>query len=254
MIKITVNADDFGWSESCTKAICEAFDKGIIKTTTMINCGSYADKAYEIAKSSDLKDFIGIHFDLTEGTPMTDGIRHDPFFCGDDGLFHMRVNRYKKLTAEQKKHAYDELSAQAEKYCSYGLKIHHADSHHHIHTAPNLFPVFQEIWKEYGIQKVRISRNIGEISAIKKMAKAAFNSRLKRLGIDYTDYFGSPEECSALNKDKIKNAAVELMVHPDLTLDGALIDRSGEAPYDAPFGKDLAKILEEANDRGNSLV
>lgn len=254
MIKTTVNADDFGWSESCTNAILQAFDKGLISTTTMILCGSYCDEAYEMLKDSDLKNFIGIHFDLTEGKPLTEGIKRDPFFCGDDGLFHMHINRYKNLTAEQKKHAYEELSAQAERYSKYGLKIHHADSHHHIHTAPNLFPVFRQVWKEYEVQKVRISRNTDSIPFLKQAAKFAFNSRLKRSGMNYSDYFGSPGESFSFKNKSNKDVTVELMVHPDLTLDGVLVDRDGEAPYDAPYGADLAEKLEEANDRGNSFV
>ena len=254
MIKITVNADDFGWSESCSNAILQAFDKGLISTTTMICNGSYCDESYEMLKDSDLKNFTGIHFDLTEGVPLTEEIKHDPFFCGEDGLFHMHINRYKNMTAEQKKHAYDELSKQANKYLAYGLQIHHADSHHHIHTAPNLFPIFRQVWKAYGIQKVRISRNIGEINFLKKVAKIAYNSQLKRLGIDYSDYFGSPNECFTLKSTKNQNVIVELMVHPDLTLDGALVDRDGEAPYDAPYGADLLSLMEEVNVRRDSFI
>ena len=113
---IIVNADDFGWSQSCSKAIISAFDQRLIQTTTMMSNGAYFEEAVALLEGSALKDHVGIHFDLTEGCPLTDAIKSDPFFCGTDGLFHMHVNRYTVLNREQKQHAYEELKAQAKRF------------------------------------------------------------------------------------------------------------------------------------------
>lgn len=237
-----INADDFGWSESCTKAILTSFEHGWIQTTTMIVPGAYFKEAAEQVKSSGLKDALGIHFDLTEGTPLTDGIKGDPFFCGENGDFHMRPQRYKPLSRETKQRVYDELRAQAQRFFDAGLSCHHADSHHHIHTAPFVFPIVADVAKEFGIQKIRITRDIGAISFPKNVLKKAFNFRLRSLGVDYTDHFGSFEDAATLPRSG--EATVEIMCHPDYDEQGVIVDRSGLAPYDAPFGEEL-KILVE---------
>ena len=242
MLKFTVNADDFGWSESCTKAILTAFENGWIQTSTMIAPGAYFDEAAELVKASALKDRLGIHFDLTEGTPLTDGIKKDPFFCDENGAFHMHPQRYKALPRETKKRVYDELRAQAKRFFDAGFACHHADSHHHIHTAPFLFPIVLDVAKEFGIRKLRRTRDIGAISFPKNVLKNAFNARLRRLGMAYSDRFGSFEDAALLPREG--DALVEIMCHPDIDGEGVIVDRSGEAPYDAPFGEDLKKLVE----------
>lgn len=253
MLKITVNADDFGWSQSCSKAIISAFDQHLIQTTTMISNGAYFEEAAALLEDLALKDRVGIHFDLTEGCPLTDAIKTDPFFCGTDGSFHMHVKRYTVLNREQKQHAYEELKAQAKRFRDRGLAFHHADSHHHIHTAPNIFPIVMQVMKEFGIEKTRISRNIGRMSLPKKLLKNGFNAVLKLQNLDYTDFFGSPSDLHETPINR-KNATVELMVHPDFDKTGMLIDRFGESTYEDPVGDKLSDLLEVMNERGDSLV
>lgn len=242
MLKFTVNADDFGWSESCTKAILTSFENGWIQTSTMIATGAYFEEAAELVKSSDLKDALGIHFDLTEGAPLTDGIKRDPFFCDENGLFHMHPQRYKPLPRETKTRVYEELRAQAQRFFDAGLACHHADSHHHVHTAPFIFPMVLDVAKEFGIRKLRITRDIGAISFSKNILKKAFNARLRHLGMDYTDHFGSFEDAATLPREG--EATVEVMCHPDCDEKGRIVDRSGLAPYDAPFGEELKTLVE----------
>lgn len=242
MSTFTINADDYGWDESCTKAILDSFDKGYIQTSTMMGTGAWFDQAAELVKASPLKDFLGIHFDLTEGTPLTDGIKKDPFFCDENGQFHMHPERYKPLSAETKKRAHEELVAQAKRFFGAGLSCHHADSHHHIHTAPFIFPVVLDVAKEFKITSFRLTRDIGAVSFPKNVLKTLFNARLRRLGLAYTDHFGSFGAAGRLSADT--KGVVEIMSHPDYDEKGVIIDRAGDAPYDAPFGEDLKKLVE----------
>ena len=240
-MKTVVNADDFGWSESCTKAILSAFEAGYIQTTTMIAPGAYFEEAAELVRQSPLKDCLGIHFDLTEGTPLTDGMKSDPFFC-ENGQFHLHPQRYKPLSRETKKRVYEELKAQAQRFFDAGFSCHHADSHHHIHTSPFLFPIVREVAKEFAIPAFRITRDIGAVSFPKSLLKGLFNARLKRLGLAYTDHFGSFADAALA---PASGGVTEIMCHPDFDGTGALVDRSGEAPYDAPFGEELKKLVEK---------
>lgn len=243
MIKAVINADDFGWTESSSKAIMEAFNNQLIYSTTIMSVGEYFDEAIEIIQNSDYKQRIGIHFDLTEGTPLTEDIKKDPFFC-ENAIFHMHINRFVPLTSEQKKHAYKELCAQAQRFRDTGLRVHHADSHHHIHTAPFLIPVFQKVLEEYGINKVRIHRNIGSIPFYKREIKKIYNTQLNRKGLAYSDYFGGFDDARSFNPID-DNSIIEIMCHPDFDINGALIDRNSNAPYDKPYGKELNRLVSE---------
>ena len=77
MIRLMVNADDFGWDENRTKAILEAYRQGIVTTTTAMVNMPWFEKAIDIAKGTGLFPNIGLHLCLTEGFPLTKGVKAD---------------------------------------------------------------------------------------------------------------------------------------------------------------------------------
>ena len=151
MIKMIINADDFGLNQQCTKAICEAWMNRLITDTTMIANGTCFDYAINEAKSKELFNNIGIHFNLTEGIPLTEKIRGLDAFV-QNGAFHGKINRKRRLSGEEKLAVYEELSAQTKRLIEAGISITHADSHHHIHTAIYITPIVIQVCKEYGIR------------------------------------------------------------------------------------------------------
>lgn len=219
-MKLIINADDFGLSETCTRAIFDAFNKGLITDTTMVANGGAFDLALNISQNSDIKNNIGVHFNLTEGAPLTENIKKCSSFVMN-GRFHGKVNRTKPLSRYEKKAVYEELTAQIEKIENSGIRITHADSHHHIHTDIFIAPIVVKICKEHGINKIRLHRNIGSISIVKKIVKKIYNRYLKFKGFRTTDYFGSLEDI----KDNLPSDTLEIMVHPDYNAEGILIDR-----------------------------
>ena len=50
--QIIINADDFGWDESCSKAILSAFECGYISTSTMCVNGAYFEEAVSLIQNS----------------------------------------------------------------------------------------------------------------------------------------------------------------------------------------------------------
>ncbi len=71
MRSLIINADDFGLTERINDAIIEGHRKGIVTSTTLMANGPAFDNAAERAKTEQ-KLGIGIHLNLSEGTPMTD--------------------------------------------------------------------------------------------------------------------------------------------------------------------------------------
>lgn len=244
-MKIIINADDFGWDRSCTDAVIESFHRGLITTATAMCNGECFDYAVGQIKKTPYHDRVGIHFVLTQGMPLTEEIKNDPFFCNTDGRFHGNFNRMKPISAYRKKLIYGELCAQADRFSASGLNFHHADSHHHIHTAPIISPIVCRVVKEYSISKLRIHRNVGQFSAAKRLFKAGNNAKLRIRQLAYTDLFcgyGELQYLSHCAADKI----LEIMCHPDFTFSGELIDRKGyRLETKEPFGDLLEPLFQK---------
>lgn len=223
MIVIRINADDFGLNKSCTKAICEAFEKKLITDTTMIANGTAFNEAMAAIKQYNINGKIGIHFNLTEGIPLTSKIKECDLFV-KDGVYHGKVNRNKWLNKKEREAVYEELTAQVMRLKEVEINITHADSHHHIHTCAFIAPIVKRVCKEQGIEKLRLHRNIGTISIIKRIIKKIYNMWLVASGFKTVKYFGSMEDVENIGiKDQL-----EIMVHPEYDTNGKLIDKTDE--------------------------
>lgn len=239
MSRIIINADDFGLNEHCSKAIAQAFEEGLITDTTMMATGEYFDEAIALAKEQGFIDKVGIHLNLTEGEPLTEDIKHCSRFV-TDGEFNKQYNRTKRLSKIEKYAIYMELTAQVEKIQNAGIQITHSDSHHHIHTAVFIAPIAVQVCKEHGIDKMRLHRNIGNISAIKLFIKNNYNKWLHKQGFKTSEYFGSLLDIE--NAEILDNC--EIMVHPDFDKDGVLIDRH-DMEDGFPIGTKLPDLCAE---------
>ncbi len=222
MNRTIINADDLGLNEHNTKAIAEAFKKGMITDTTMLANGAYFDEALTLAKEQGFSDRIGIHLNLTEGVPLTEEIKACPRFV-TDGRFNKRYDRTKRLTEQEKTAIYLELTAQADKIQKAGIVMTHADSHHHIHTGIFVAPIAVRVCKEHAINKIRLHRDLGQISSIKRFIKKRYNHWLKKQGMITTEHFAYVMD---LDVSGIPDNT-EIMVHPDYDKNGVLIDRRG---------------------------
>ena len=72
------------------------------------------------------------------------------------------------------------------------------------------------------------------MSLLKRAMKQVYNLTLG--GKTHTEMFGSFEDVKVCPQVLFQKATLEVMCHPDLDRNGVLVDRDGNAPYDAPFG------------------
>ena len=222
MKRLTINGDDYGLNERCSMAIAQAFDEGLITDTTMMANGEYFDQAVQLARERGFIDNIGIHLNLTWGVPLTEDIKKCPRFV-TDGHFTKDYDRTRPLHSDEKAAIEKELRAQIEKISAAGIKINHADSHHHIHTGVFIAPIAARVCKAHGINKMRLHRNLGSINAVKRIVKKRYNRWLRRQGFVTTEYFAYVMDI----RDSVIPDNTEIMVHPDFDKDGVLIDRRG---------------------------
>ncbi len=240
MNKIIINADDFGLTESCSKAIAQAFKENLISSTTACANGTYIEQAYALACEYGFADRIGIHLNLTEGKPLTDEIKSDAFFC-ENGEFHGHINRLKRLNKAQVSELKKEITAQIVKLKDLGFNLTHADSHHHIHTGVFLENAVKDVLFQYGIKKIRLHRNFGDIKFYKKIVKRLYNNKLHKQGFITTDKMGSLYDLEKYPA-AVQKSLCEIMVHPDFDKTGRLIDRTGWDEDGYPVGRELREI------------
>lgn len=216
-----VNADDFGYSFSVNKAICEAFKRNLIsQATIMVNMPAF-DEAEEIAKVERLTDKIGLHLNLTEGIPLTEKIKHNKHFVNSNGTFNSALITTQKfrffISRNDRLCIREEVDAQIKKYIYSGFTSMHIDSHHHIHNSISLIFLIKKIAKKNGFKSMRICRNIlhNEESTLKIIYKNILNFIINN-SFKTVRYFG--EYYSYQNYYKGKGN-VEIMVHPDFIND-----------------------------------
>jgi len=155
MLKLILNADDFGLNKSVTEGIIESFEKGLLTSTTIMMNTDYSDKAINYLKNNNLSS--GIHLNLNFGKPISshNNLTHKSiFFRNVYYLIHLIKNNKINLNEIEK-----EFNLQLEKAFDNNLKITHIDSHKHIHMYIPIFKIIEKLAKKFKIKKIRISKD-----------------------------------------------------------------------------------------------
>lgn len=208
MIRLIVNADDFGYSRAVNYGILDAYLFGAVNSATVMMNMPGTDHAMSIAKNyPDLR--VGIHFNLTCGSPLVKG--HETI-ADKSGMFYKKP----QLLTEQHVDPNEierELRAQLDLFHAYGLTPSHIDSHHHVHTLPEMNKTVIKLAREFNL-KVRRFTGIEESMA---------------LSDSFFDHFTGPlatvETLNAITANAKDGETVEIMTHPAY-LDTAIINGS----------------------------
>jgi predicted glycoside hydrolase/deacetylase ChbG (UPF0249 family) len=215
--RVIINADDLGISQEVNDAIFDLMAKRRISSATvMANAPALRHAISGIGRFPHCS--FGVHLNLTQFAPL-----HSPaaaLLTGADGMMSRTLSErsfdLKRLSA-----MYHELSAQVELLGSLGLKLSHFDSHHHVHTKPQILPVLKALQRRFKMRKVRISKNIytsdQPVSPALARRKTIYNGALRKLyatrttdGFTELLSFRAEWDRKALPSYK----SVELMVHP----------------------------------------
>ena len=139
------------------------------------------------------------------------------------------------LRRKEKRAVYEEMRTQLEKVLAAGIKPTHLDSHHHVHTEWAIAPLACRLGREYGIRRIRLTRNIGQPPAlVKRIYKLLFNKwRLgSRRDFRNTDYFGDIDDMKIFSaQNSLEGKTVEIMVHPLFNEEGELVDLDRQSLY-----------------------
>jgi len=218
-MRIIVNADDLGISESVNEAIFQGMRRGVITSATMLANGPSVKAA---AQSLHLfpKCSFGVHLNLTEFVPVCPASSTDLALILDQNkCFNGNSIREVTIGRSTLRAIFREWCCQIESLMRLGVEPSHLDAHHHVHTIPQMLPVLAALKRRYRINKVRISRNmyadVERPSQLLLAKKWFYNLALRTVGFRttriFTDLATYVKLCAA---HPPRGASVELMTHP----------------------------------------
>lgn len=151
-----------GISPGVNAAIIEAFEKGILNSTSLMMNVAYTRKAIQLIKTRGKNLSVGIHLNLTNqqnqkplANPKDISLLVDQnghLKHGFVGLLLCSVIHGKTF----QKQCETEIKAQIEAAQKAGIRLAHLDSHRHVHLIPSIFKVLLKIQKIYHIPRIRV--------------------------------------------------------------------------------------------------
>ena len=144
--RLIVNADDFGLTAGVNAGIVEAFECGILRSTTLMANGPAFDDAVRLARQAPGLD-VGCHLVLIGGRPLTEPASRFPESATD--LVGRMLGPYSVGWIER------EFFAQIEKLASAGVQPTHLDTHKHTHLAPPVLEAMLRVASLFGIPWIR---------------------------------------------------------------------------------------------------
>lgn len=211
MIKLIVNADDFGYSRGVNFGIIDAHRDGIVNSATMMMNMLGVGHAIELAKENP-KLQVGIHLVLTCGKPLLPDVPSLVDECGNfKKLSDLMKNKALSLSELER-----EWTAQIERFLHSELIPTHFDSHHHVHAIPEFLPVVQALSRKYNLS----ARGATELNDVPSFTDVFFH-----------DFYGAGATYDYFEKlpNRVEDGqTAEVMCHPGY-LDPAVLTGSSYA-------------------------
>lgn len=144
MRRLIVSADDFGLSEGVTRGIIDAATRGVLTATSAMVCGP-AGVTY-LSLAPEFPGHIGAHLQLTDGVPVLPP-GQIPSLVEASGRFPRRD----PPAGREAEHIRAEWEAQLDRLGAAGIRAHHIDSHHQVHSEPEVRAPYRELALERGL-------------------------------------------------------------------------------------------------------
>ncbi|NWY13628.1 YDJC deacetylase, partial [Aphelocoma coerulescens] len=156
-VKLIVTGDDFGYCPRRNQGIVDCFLAGAVSNVSLLVNGSAAADAAKLARRHNIP--IGLHANLSEGSPVCEVLKTNSSLLNQDGFFHGKMGFRTALSKGllNMSEVKQELKAQVELF--HELTGHlppHMDGHQHVHVLPEVRHVFAEVLEEYGIKYTRV--------------------------------------------------------------------------------------------------
>ena len=169
--RLIVNADDFGLTEGVNAGIVEAFQKGILRSASLMAHGPAFDDAVRLSRANPGLD-VGCHLMLISGRAVSKP---------DQNLPSSAPRLVARLAWGWRTGAIErEFAAQIEKIQASGVPLSHLDTHKHTHLAPPVLEAVLRVARSHDIPWVRRPFDLPLTAA---RASAAWTSRFLNAAI-----------------------------------------------------------------------
>lgn len=146
-MKVIINADDYGFSQSINQGIIETYNKGLISTTTIMINMPFAENAINLWKQNQNLG-LGLHINITVGKPISNNVKS---LVDENGNFY----HHNKIEKNEVNINYDdvicEIKTQIEKLKNYNVIIDHLDCHHSIFLNDTVKKALLDVAVEYNL-------------------------------------------------------------------------------------------------------
>ncbi len=259
--RLIVNADDFGLTKGVNAGIVEAFQKGILRSTSLMANGRAFDDAVRLTLENPGLD-VGCHLMLISGRAISKPDRNLPRSV--PRLLAGLVSDWRVGEIER------EFAAQIEKIQATGVSLSHLDTHKHTHLAPPVLEAVMRVGKSHGIPWVRRPFDV-PLTAARDSAtwttrflngairplQRRFNRKLASSGCRATDHFAgfqvtgrfqAPELVKLIRA--LPEGLTEFMCHPghcteELLATGTRLKESRQKELEALIAPDVAQALAQ---------
>ena len=230
MVRIILNADDFGKSKERNRAINEAFKKNMISSAALIVTGKYLPEAIDYINQGGYVEKIHLHVNLSanqlqegsEDAPLTETMKNDSFFCKNGKFINYKSLPHNFSDIRKWKIVYREIVAQYDlfKEITNGKGDYkHIDFHLWYNlTWPVAIALNVFTWK-YKISSVRYHGLHHTSLRFTTYRMISWNPHVKYIPSTNIDFYVSN------NKKFGKYQTVELYCHPNYK-DGIFLDDS----------------------------
>ena len=252
-----MNADDFGFTRDVNEGIVRAFERGILRSTTLMANGDAFEHAVELAQAHPGLD-VGCHLTLVQGRSAADPRKRLP-----DSVARMLVSGVGGWAEE-------ECCAQVEKIRAAGIEIGHLDTHKHTHLFPPVLEAVLAVAKRYGIAWVRRPFDVPLTAAAARAPwkrkltsrllaglRGRFERELRASGLRAADAFAGFQMTGLYRTEQLAEliralpeGVTELMCHPglcgaDLRAAGTRLKESRERELEALTSDLVRRTAEE---------
>ena len=177
---LIINSDDYGYSLSVNRGIAKALESNIISSATIMANADCFEDAVKKAKEGKFLEKLGVHINLTEGTPLGKNyktiVNKKGEFLGISALILKSI--FKKIDYKE---VLEEVELKIQKCQNASIPISHIDTHQWSQLTKEVSRAIINSAYKYNVSCIR---NIKETSALRFLPGISIRSLFNSLVIE----------------------------------------------------------------------
>ena len=246
-MRIIINADDLGLTHEANLGVKQAFEKGLITQSTFVANSECSAEGAAIAHDLGVADRVGLHLNLCECEPLTQGIRSFAKYMAQDGsgVFDFNPHFMEKETygaspfvtyaqsylsqefADEVEAVREEVIAQINAFRDYGFACRHIDGHRNVLVDLPIWLAAAPAIEEAGFTTIRpVFDSFTQDDLMNEAYQTWIAVDRAFSGLDTVGYSSSVPRFGKRREELLEeddSQTIEIYVHP-IVEDGKLVD------------------------------